>query len=111
MMPGDVPSATWELEGQVVSSPPDADLPGPQILGPPRRRFIYITWGVVGEADDFTMFRRAKLWLDAVPDETMREAVEGGLLVGRLGLSDDAGWPLCASVRPPLIAWAPRESS
>ncbi|HEY1739535.1 MAG TPA: DUF5990 family protein, partial [Acidimicrobiia bacterium] len=33
-------------------------------------------------------------------------AVRGGALVGRLGLSDEAGWPLCASVRPPRIEWS-----
>lgn len=26
--------------------------------------------------------------------------------VGRLGLSDAAGWPLCAAVRPPRIDWS-----
>jgi len=52
------------------------------------------------------MFRRAKLWLDAVPDEVTTAAVEGGLLIGRLGLTDDDGWPLCASVRPPRIEWS-----
>jgi hypothetical protein len=52
------------------------------------------------------MFRRAKLWLDAVPDEVMTAAIQGELLVGRLGLTDRTGWPLCASVRPPRIEWS-----
>jgi hypothetical protein len=108
LVPADVPFAVWELESHVVSPPPHADLRGPHIHGAPRQRFIYITWGVVEKSGGFTMFRRAKLWLDAVPDETMTQAIEGGALVGRLSLSDDAGWPLCASVRPPLIDWSPR---
>jgi hypothetical protein len=105
LVPGDAASARWDLEAQVVAAPPDADLRGPQIHGSPRRRFIYLTWGVV-DAGAFTMFRRAKLWLDAVPGEVMAPAVEGGVLVGRRGLSDDHGWPLCASVRPSRIAGA-----
>jgi len=51
------------------------------------------------------MFPRAKLWLDAVPPAVMTTACERGSLTGRLRLSDDAGWPVCASVRPPDIVW------
>ncbi len=106
LVPGDVPLARWELECQIVSPPPAVDLRGRQIQGTPRRRFIYLSWGVVDAAGSFAMFRRAKLWLDAVPEEVMRAAVERDILVGRLGLSDARGWPLCASVRPPRITWA-----
>jgi hypothetical protein len=106
LVPGDAPAARWELACEVVSPPPAVDLRGRQIQGSPRKRFIYVTWGVVDAAGAFRMFRRAKLWLDAVPQDVMRAAIEGDLLVGRLGLSDDAGWPLCASVRPPRIAWS-----
>lgn len=76
---------------------------------PPRRtggRFVYLSWGTVDANGVFTMFRRAKLWLDGVAADILDEAVRGGLLVGRLGLTDDRGEPLCASVRPPLIAWS-----
>jgi hypothetical protein len=104
MVPADVTSAVWELEGQVASTSPTVDLRGPQIQGPPGKRFIYLTWGVV-DADVFTMFRRAKLWLDAVPVEVLEAALASGLLIGRLGLSDDHGRPLCAAVRPPRIEW------
>jgi hypothetical protein len=43
---------------------------------------------------------------DAVPPAVLGSAVELGLLVGRLGLTDHRGHPLCASVRPPLIEWS-----
>lgn len=105
-VPADVTSTVWELTCELVSPGPGADLRGPQIHGSPGKRFVYITWGVVGPADSFRMFRRAKLWLDAVPPEVMQVASERGLLVGRLGLSDDRGWPLCAAVRPPRIHWS-----
>lgn len=98
LLAADVESATWELEC-------DANLRGPQIQGPPGQRFIYLTWGMI-DGDTFTMFRRAKLWLDAVPPTVMERAVKRGLLVGQLGLSDDKGRPLCAAVRPPRIKWS-----
>ena len=112
LVPADVPSASWQLDCVVVSPPPTVDLRGPQIQGSPGKKFIYVSWGVVDQPDAFRMFRRAKIWLDAVPVDVMRSACELGLLVGRLGLTDDKGWPLCAAVRPPRIDWsAPRSRS
>jgi hypothetical protein len=52
------------------------------------------------------MFRRAKLWLEAVPPQVLASAAERGTLVGRLTLTDAKGNPVCASVRPPLIEWS-----
>lgn len=34
------------------------------------------------------------------------QALELGVLVGRLGLTDPKGNPLCAAVRPPVIEWS-----
>jgi hypothetical protein len=102
---GDVESAAWELECTIVVGPSGTDLKGLQIQGSPNRRFIYLTWGVVDDSGIFTMFRRAKLWLDAVDPTVMTNAIDRGVLVGRLGLKDAEGWPLCASVRPPHIDW------
>jgi hypothetical protein len=101
---GDADHVTWTLSCSVVAPPPEPDLRGAQIHGPPGQRFIYLTWGVVS-GNDFRMFRRAKLRLDAVPGPVMSAAIEAGGLVGRLGLSDEKGNPLCASVRPPRITW------
>jgi hypothetical protein len=106
LVPGDARSAQWDLECEIVSPAPGIDLRGPQIQGGPGHRFIYLSWGVVDAAGAFTMFRRAKLWLDAVPSEVITAAVDSGLLVGRLGLTDDTGGPLCASVRPPRVQWS-----
>jgi hypothetical protein len=102
----DVPSAAWTLECNVVASPAGLDLQGPHIQGPPGGRFIYLSWGTVDDAGTFTLFRRAKLWLDAIPPETVHRAQGSGLLVGQLGLTDRKGNPLCAAVRPPLIEWS-----
>jgi hypothetical protein len=34
------------------------------------------------------------------------QALDLGLLVGRLGLTDPKGNPRCAAVRPPVIEWS-----
>jgi hypothetical protein len=104
-VPGDVASVVWELTCTVVSGTAAPDLRGPQVQGTPGKRFVYLNWGVVDADGGFVMFRRAKLWLDAIPPPVMAAAVDRGVLVGRLGLSDDQGRPLCASVRPPRIEW------
>jgi hypothetical protein len=103
---GDAPAATWTLDAVVTTAPDGAaDLKGPYIQGPPGGRFIYLNWGMVDGSGEFTMFRRAKLWLNAVPPEVLSSAAELGALVGRLGLADAKGNPICASIRPPLIEW------
>jgi hypothetical protein len=106
LVPADVSNVIWELDCDIVPSPTALDLKGHQVHGSPGKRFVYVSWGVVDDAGTFTMFRRAKLWLDAVPPAVIEDAFQSGLLIGRLGLSDDDGWPLCASVRPPRIAWS-----
>ena len=100
--PADVPSATWTLECSTDGS----DLRGPQIQGRPGDRFIYLSWGTVDDDGRFTMFRRAKLMLTGVPDDVLAAAAGSGTLVGRLGLSDAKGHPLCARVTPPKIRWS-----
>jgi hypothetical protein len=52
------------------------------------------------------MFRRIKLMFGDVPTALLRAAHDGGgVLVARLGLTDDKGAPRAARVRPPEIAW------
>ncbi len=67
--------------------------------------------GTVDAAGVFTMFRRAKLMLDSVPDDVLAAAASDGLLVGRLGLTDANGGPLCARVDPRTSPGPPRASS
>jgi Family of unknown function (DUF5990) len=65
-----------------------------------------LSWGTVDAIKNFTLFRRAKVWLDAIPPGVLDDAIQLGLLVGRLGLTDRKGNPLCAAVRPPAIEWS-----
>ena len=81
------------------------DLPGP---GPPGARFICLSWGTGDEAGAVRLFRRAKLWLGAVPLDVVADAARLGVLVGRVGLTDANGNPTCASVRPPGIECSAR---
>jgi hypothetical protein len=102
LVPGDAPSAVWEISCDVVDRDGRVDFTGPYVSGRPGARFVYLSWGTL-DADTFTMFRRAKLWLSGVLDDL---ADGPTLLEGRLGLTDAAGCPRCASVRPPLITWS-----
>jgi hypothetical protein len=87
-------------------TPAGRDLKGPYIQGPPGARFVYLSWGQVDQPESFVMFRRAKLMFDAIGPDVLEAAARSGLLVGRLGLTDAKGNPLCASVRPPVITWS-----
>lgn len=103
--PGDASSATWTLECTTSASPSGTEVMGPYVQNRLGRRFIYLSWGTVDESGTFTMFRRAKLMLDVIPADVLAAAARDGLLVGRLGLTDARGGPLCARVEPPRITW------
>ncbi|MFD8080327.1 DUF5990 family protein [Kitasatospora sp. NPDC059722] len=100
--PGDAPRAEWTLECVAKPTPAGTDITGRYVQGGPGGRFVYLNW-LSGPGS--TMFRRAKIFLDAIPPEVVEAAVRSGLLVARLGLTDAKGHPLCAAVRPPLVTW------
>jgi hypothetical protein len=105
--PGDAPSATWVMDCVAAPAPAGGvDLKGPFIQGPPGARFIYLNWVTIDHAGEARLFRRAKLWLDAVPPGVLTQAQEQGVLVGRLGLTDSKGNPTCTAGRPPTIEWS-----
>ncbi len=104
-VPVDAQSATWEFD--VTSREVDGllDVGGPWVHGRPGARFLYLSWGAVGD-DGFAMFRRAKLLFGDIPTGMLRAAHDGdGVLVARLGLTDEHGGPVCARVRPPAVTW------
>jgi len=102
---GDAASATWTLECATEATPDGIVVKGPYVQHRLGRRFVYLSWGTVDRDGVFTMFRRAKLMLDSVPADVLAAAASDGLLVGRLGLTDANGGPLCARVDPPHITW------
>ncbi len=105
-VPAAAPSAVWSfpVTGREVDGL--LDVGGPFVHGRPGARFLYLSWGAVGDDGGFAMFRRAKLLFGDIPGDLLRAAFAGdGVLVGRLGLTDDQGGPRCARVRPPDIVW------
>ncbi|MDG6107833.1 hypothetical protein Daura_15275 [Dactylosporangium aurantiacum] len=102
----DAGGAAWSFE--VTSREVDGllDVGGPWVHGRPGARFLYLSWGAV-TGGEFAMFRRAKLMFGDIPTGVLRAAHDGeGTLVGRLGLTDAAGEPVCARIRPPAITWS-----
>lgn len=101
----DSATASWNLECQLVADSLPVNVRGPQIQGRPQERFIYLTWDGILHGHR-TRFRRAKLQLNEVTSEVWAAALKSELLIGRVGLTDGRGHPLCASVRPPAIDWS-----
>lgn len=108
IQPGDARVVSWTLLIEVREKAGGClDFRGPEVHGRPGERFVYLSWGEVDGPGRFTMFRRAKLRLSAIPASTLAASRRSGSrLVGRLRLTDRRGGPLCASVFPPDIAWS-----
>lgn len=104
---GDADRARWTF-ALVVRRLEDGsfDFGGPYVYGRRGERAVGLRW--VRDSDQgLDVFRAAKLRLvdlDAALVETA--LTSGGRVVARLGLTDDHGYPRCASVRPPDVAWS-----
>lgn len=109
LVPGDAPSAEWQLEVVVRRGPDDGiDYGGPFVYGRRGERALGLMWGTL-QNGAFDVFRAAKLRLEDVDPALVEQALGGGgRLVCSLGLTDQHGWPRCASVRPPDVAWSVR---
>jgi hypothetical protein len=106
LVPGDAASAHWRLEVRALHEAGGIDFRGKFVHGPRGDRFVYLNWGTVDTDGTFTLFRRAKIILNAIPSELVEDALDrGGAVVGAVNLTDRKGWPLCARVKPPAIAW------
>jgi hypothetical protein len=106
LVPGDAPTARWDVDVTVATADGAIDLRGPAVQGRRGDRFFYLTWGDVGPGGSFAMFRRAKLMVaDIDPALLAAVAADDGTLVAELGLTDGGGGPLCARVRPPAVTW------
>jgi Family of unknown function (DUF5990) len=108
LVPGDAPCARWQLEVTVRSGDDGTlDFGGPFVHGKHGERHLALRWGTLEDDGTFTVFREAKLrFSDVDPSVPQRAQKGGGRLVGSLGLTDEQGWPRCASVRPPDITWS-----
>lgn len=103
--PGDTENAVWSLAIDVIERDGDVDFRGPAVQGRRGDRFVYLTWGNVGDDGSFTMFRRAKLML------TDLEPFVSGLgrdrrVIATVDLTDDCGGPRCARLGSPALVLA-----
>lgn len=107
LVAGDADRAVFGFAVDVVDAPGGGrDFRGPFVHGRRGERFLYLSWGDVDPEGTFTMFRRAKLHLADIADETLQAALAGGAtLQATLDLTDGAGGPRCATVRPPTVRW------
>ena len=108
VQPGDAAAAVWTLGCTALTTPAGVVLNGDYIQNRTGGRFIYLSWGELGEAGAFAVFRRAKLMFDDIGPDVLATAAASGHLTARLRLTDAKGHPVCARVRPPLIEWSAR---
>jgi Family of unknown function (DUF5990) len=108
LVPGDARSARWTFEITVRRDEDDEfDFGGPFVHGRRGERSLGLRWGTLAWDDTFEVFRAAKLRFSDVDQSLVEQALgAGGRLVATLGLTDDRGAPVCASVRPPDVTWS-----
>ena len=105
LTPGDAFEAMWTLECTAKEGLDGVDIKGSYV----RRRWGPLPLSLLGRAQRGGSFHHVpsgQALVDGVPPDIVERALSTGVLVGRLGLTDEDGWPLCASVRPPLIEWS-----
>jgi hypothetical protein len=98
---GDMETASWTIPIEVVAREGALDFRGNVVQGRPGARFVYLTWGDVGDDSSFTMFRRAKLMLADV--EPLIIGDTDRTIVATVDLTDDCGGPRCARLRAPAL--------
>jgi hypothetical protein len=107
LVAGNARAARWQFEVVVRKGVGGIDFAGPFVRGKRGDRHTGLAWGELPGDDTFRLFRGAKLRLDAIDPDVIRDAATPGrCLVGRLALTDAKGNPRCASVRPPDIVWS-----
>jgi hypothetical protein len=97
---GDAESSSWTIPIEIVPRGDGLDFRGPAVQGKPGARFVYLTWGDIGDDGAFAMFRRAKLMLADLA-HLVADAEE---VLARIDLTDDCGAPRCARLTPPALS-------
>jgi hypothetical protein len=107
LVPGDVEIARWAFDiSLAVDDDGRFDQLGPFVLGPRGERCLGLRWLRTDADGKAAVFRGAKFRLFEMDPALFEEALrDGRRLVGTLALTDEHGWPRCATVRPPTIHW------
>jgi hypothetical protein len=107
LVTGDAADAVFDVDLDIVEgSDGQPDFRGPYVNGRRGERFVYLSWGEVGDDGDFAMFRRLKLHLAPLLEQTTPQSLFSARRIQAiLELTDTRGRPLAASVRPPWVTW------
>jgi Family of unknown function (DUF5990) len=106
-VPGDAPSARWEVPVTVRRGDDGLDFSGPFVRGVRDDRHLGLAWGDVPGDGTLRLFRGAKLRLVDVEPSLIEAAMRPGQrLVARVRLTGPRGNPICARVNPPYIEWS-----
>jgi hypothetical protein len=106
-IPGDSPSARWEVEVTVRCDDNGYDFTGPHVGGDRSDRNLGLAWGDVPGDGTLRLFRGAKLRLVDVPPALISEAMRPGYrLVAHVRLTDAKGNPVCARLGPSHLTWS-----
>jgi len=106
-VPGDAPSARWELPVTVRRGDDGLDFGGPFVRGARDDRHLGLAWGDAPGDGTLRLFRGAKLRLVDVEPGMIEAAMRPGhRLVARIRLTDANGNPVCARVHPPALTWS-----
>ena len=106
-VPGDAPSARWELPVTVRRDDGGFDFSGPFVRGTRDDRHLGLAWGDTPGDGTLLIFRGAKLRLVDVDPGVIEAAMRPGRrLVARIRLTDARGNPVCARVHPPALTWS-----
>ena len=107
LVTGDAADAVFDIDLEVVADNDGVpDFRGPYVHGRRGERFLYLSWGEVDDDGAFAMFRRLKLHLAPLVEQSTAESVFAAKKIQAvLELTDTRGRPLAASVRPPWVTW------
>lgn len=107
LVTGDAADAVFDIDLEVVADTDGVpDFRGPYVQGRRGERFVYLSWGEVDDQGTFAMFRRLKLHLAPLVEQSTPDRVLAAKRIQAvLELTDTRGRPLAASVRPPWVTW------
>jgi hypothetical protein len=104
---GDAADAVFDIDlDVVVGADGTPEFRGPYVQGRRGERFVYLNWGEVDDTGTFAMFRRLRLHLGPLVEQSPAETLLSAQKIQAvLELTDTRGRPLAASVRPPWVTW------
>jgi hypothetical protein len=106
-VPGDAPSARWEIPVTVRRDDDGFDFAGPFVRGVRDDRHLGLAWGDLVGDGTLRLFRGAKLRLVDVDPALVEQAMRPGhRLIARVRLTDAKGNPVCARLHPSHLTWS-----